>query len=440
MIDRIQQRATIVLFVLVCSAGALFSIAQVRGLGNDLSNVDRYSEANALREVHNFFEQGLTRYDGLGDVQYPGLYPADGFARDPEDAKNYLTPEGVYTHYPPGPEYLLYGAAKLMGLEPVSRLRLLPISIGLAATLFLGFSVRRRFGEGPAWLVMGACAVTPSVTDGFIGLHYQGYAAALVMIEIAICIGKTASLMPFVILGFFQGWLSFDYVFLVTLVPVALEVAMPRIDPGYRPRWRLAVTRAVLAGAGFGAAHGLHFLQVWGYWGSFGQALRDFGGAAAHRSGSGMIGGPIDYLGFALGNLKAYFYGLHPLNMALDLPDPGTPENWSMFRFLGMSLGPWWLLITLGMVVWAELHPKAAGRSTRMDWYVVCLSGMVPSSAWFMVMINHGDRHRHFLYRHLFFTFFVVTLFGAVTICRLWAGTAMSRRLRRDSSVPVASS
>ena len=186
MIASIRPRRAIILFVLLCSVGATASVWRVSGWGNELSAVDRFSEANALREVRNFRDLGLTHDYGLGRVFYPGMYPRDGFAAEAALSSTPIqgvTPDGVYTHYPPGPEYLLYAAEKLFGPEPVSRLRLLPIAIGWAATLFLGFAVRRRFGDGPAWLVMAACAATPVATDGFVGLHCQGYAAALMMIE-----------------------------------------------------------------------------------------------------------------------------------------------------------------------------------------------------------------------------------------------------------------
>ncbi len=263
----IRAKVPTLLFILLCSSAALFSIWQVHDWGNELSTVDPYSEANALREVRHFLEDGLLRHDGLGTVYYPGMYPTEGFAGDQDGLHFGISAEGVYTHYPPGPEYLLYAAAELFGPEPVSRLRLLPITIGWAATLFFGFAVRRRFGSTVGWIVMGACLLTPTVTDGFVGLHSQGYAFALLLLEIGCAIGFGRSVAPFALLGFLQGWLSFDYVFLVTFAPLAIELAMPQIEPEYQRRWRLTLIRSVLAGSGFAAAHALHFVQVWAYLG-----------------------------------------------------------------------------------------------------------------------------------------------------------------------------
>ena len=449
-----RRRLATVLFLLLCGIGAFRAMAQIRNMGNELADVDRYSEANVLREVRNFLEQGLTRAHGLGNVYYPGLYPEDGFAREPEIARISVTQEGIYTHYPPGPEYLALAAAKLFGPEPVSRLRMLPIALGWAAMLFLGFSLRRRFGEAAAWLTMGTLALTPAVTDGFIGLHYQGYAMALLMVEIAltltVTLGRAPALLPFAplgsaplgfaplafaLLGFAQGWMSFDYAFLVPLVPLAMELCLPRIDPAHQRNWRLAWTRAILAGAGFTAAHGLHFLQVWAYWGSLDAALRDFAGAAAHRAGAELPDGLLARIAFSLGNLKLYFLGLHPLQAGMSPPEPETPENWAMFRFLGLSLGPWWLLTVLGTMLWDIAKPDASNRTFRMDWYIVSLTGILTSSVWILAMANHAGHHRHFLYRHLFFAFFVAVLFGAVRLARAWS--AAWREGRRDPTLSL---
>jgi hypothetical protein len=435
MTNIIRNRAAGWLFILLCSAGALCSIARIQGWGNDLSAVDRFSEANALREVRNFREFGLTQDYGLGRVFYPGMYSADGYAAEAAISKGPIqgvSPDGVYTHYPPGSEYLLYIAEKLFGPEPVSCLRLLPISIGWAATIFLGLAVHRRFGTGPAWLVMGMCALTPVVTDGFVGLHSQGYAAALMMLEIGVAIGRGISLAPFALLGFLQGWLSFDYVFLVTFAPLALDVVMPKIDLEYRRRWKLAFIRAVLAGGGFACAHAAHFLQVWAYWGSFAAAFSDFAGAAAHRAGvvelSGIVEVPMGhtYLQQALGNLKVYFYGLHPFSYALTSPEPNNRANWDMFRFLGLSLGPWWLLVTVGLIVLEKVRPHSVGRSARLDWHSVCLAGIMTSSLWLVVMVNHAGTQRYYLFRGLFFAFFVMVLFGAVRFCHQLAGARVA--------------
>ena len=412
-----------VLLILLCSAGFPGAIGQVSTWGDNLSRVDSGSEANALREVRHFLEDGVGRYYGLGNVKYPGMYPDDGATEASLD-KNYdagperdyiaehaFSPEGVYTHYPPGPEYLIYASARLLGFEPVWRLRLVPIAVGWAATIFLGLSIRRRFGDGVACIVMGICAITPEVSDVFTGLHCQGYTFALLMCEMAVAIGSGVSLMPFALVGFLQGTLTFDYAFLVCLAPIAIEAMLPRIDPDYRSRWPLAWRRAVLAGAAFAFAHMLHFLQVWAYWGDFTVAVRDLGTAASHRSGAVTEGGIAGYFGAAWQLIYNYYFGDQPFSPHLFVLNDHLPT----FRLLAFALGPWWILITalLGVTT-----PHGREPSVFVDWLWVGFAGFLVSSAWFLVMINHGTMHQFYLYRHLFFGFFMVILFGAARFAR----------------------
>jgi hypothetical protein len=429
MLDVIRRHAPIVLFVLLCSAGSLVSIYQVSDWGNKLSEVDPGSEANLLREVRNFLEGGLTKYYGLGKLTYPGMYPNDGMTplsmAQVEDRvelgyvrEHVLTADGVYTHYPPGPEYLAYAAATLLGPEPVSHLRLLPIAIGCAATIFLGISVRRRFGPTVGWLVMVACALTPTVYNGFVGLHSQGYAFAMLLVEISLAIGLGVASIPFAILGFIQGWLSFDYVFLVCLAPLAIEAAMPRIETEYRSRWPLAWRRAMLAGVGFTFAHIVHFTQVWAYWGDFHVALNDFVASARYRAGGTMSDGIFSHIKIADQLLNNYYLGVHPFSPYVFHLSDDWSFQWLTFRFLGLSLGPWWLMITTALALRQFLSRTKSVASLADNWLRVSLLGILTSSSWFIVMVNHGAAHQFFLYRHLFFAFFIALLFGAVTFCR----------------------
>lgn len=430
MNEKFRPRVTIMLFLLLCSLGSLASIWEVSDWGDKLATVDAGSEANTLRAVRHFLEDGVAKYYGLGNQIYPGMYPDDG-ATPASFAKNYepgpeldyilhhaLSPEGVYTHYPPGPEYLMYAEAKLFGLAPVWRLRLLPIAIGWAAMVFLGLSIRCRFGPAAGWLVMAALAITPTVNNGFVCLHSQGYDFALLLFEIGIAIRSGTSVVPFAVLGFLQGWLSFDYVFLVSLTPLAIEAAMPRIDPGCQSRWKLAWRRVVLAGAGFACAHILHFAQVWAYWGDFTTAFNDIGTAALHRSGNETTSGLFGHAVMADQLMNNYYLGVHPLSLDVLHVDPDRSFQWLTFRFLGLSLGPWWLLITVTLAV-RQFLIRAHNASELADgWLRVSLVGILTSSAWFMVMVNHGAMHQFYLYRHLFLAFFISVLFGSVTFCR----------------------
>ena len=387
-------------FLALCSLSTVLAWVHAYQRGEDLSEVDAYSESNAVREVRNFLDRGITADYGLGRPLYPGLYPEQGFASNATDRAASLTPSGVYTHYPPGPEYLLYAATLVFGPDSLVRLRLLPIALCGAATVFFGLALRRRFGSPVAWLVMLASASLPSFSDTNDFLHYDGYALALVLVEIGLVMGARAAFVPMALIGFAQGWLSFDYCFLITTIPLAYEIAIPKLSPGTQPRLPVAFWRCVAIGTGFTLAHSLHLLQVWAFFGSLRDALADLGGAAVHRSGADTMPSMLVRGTLTVALAWHYFVGQFPFGLLFSGPGEAVPT----FRFLGIELGAWWLLLTV------------AAFSSR--WLVVSLCGVVPSVLWFVVMYQHGFIHRMFIYRHLYFCFFLWALFVAVTLER----------------------
>jgi len=417
--DTLRSRIALIAFLLLCSLGTMNTAWQTLDTGDTLSRVDPYSEANAIREARNFLERGLFADAGLGNVVRPGLYPDEGFVSDPKDMARSVTPSGVYTHYPPGPEYLLYLAMTILGPSPVAHLRLLPLTICWGATLFFGLSIRQRFGPAVGWFVMLACTALPLFSDANAFLQYDGYAFALLLVEIGVCLRTGTGVLPFAILGFLQGWLSFDYVFLVTLVPAAIALALPRLPAGSAPPWRSVAVRCAAAGMGFAGAHLLHFAQVWIYFGSLHAALEDLGGAAAYRSGveSGSL---LSHLLKMDGVIFSYFVSAFPVSTFFWQPDALLQDNWRMCRFLGLTLGPWWLVLTLGFMLRSlRTRTRAALNDTVLlgDWLFVSLCGFVPSALWMELMVNHAILHRQFLYRHLFFGFFLWLLFLAIVCC-----------------------
>lgn len=421
MPDAVRRNLVLLGFVLLCSIGSVSAAWQVRNWGDTLSPVDLFSESNAIREARNFLDTGIAADDGLGDVLRPDLYPEEGFQGHPATRAHSLTPKGIYTHYPPGPEYILYVAMRLLGTHPISRLRIVPLMITWLTTLFFGLSLHRRFGTPVAALVMLACAALPmfSAADSF--LHYDGYALALLLVEIGLAIGSNILVLPFIVLGFLQGWLSFDYFFLVTLVPGAVELAMPRLDPGHAARKRLALMRCGAAGGGFALAHLLHFAEVWAFFGSFHAALHDLGAAAAYRTGEF---GPLERIVLTCFVLKHYWLGIFP-DWLFGQPDAAAAAEEPMFRFGGLTAGIWWLLlmhafIAVRLLRQRRLPPGAVNRPIDSDWLAVTLCGIIPCSLWYIAMPEHAFIHEHFLYRHLFFCFFLGVLFSATVLVKAW--------------------
>jgi hypothetical protein len=432
MSDTARQRFWLVAFLFLCCAGTLIAGRQVYELGDGLTLWDHDSEANVLREVDGFRAQGFWHDDGLGNALYGNRYPDYGFAA-PKNREHTIGPDGVYTHYPPGPEYLLYGAEAVFGPAAIARLRLAPLLLGGVSAVFFGLCLRRRFGPMVGWLMMSACLCVPAFYDANAYLHFIGYAFALLLVELGIAVGRNRRLLPFLALGFAQGWLSFDWIFLVVLSPLALELALPLICPGDVARVRLALLRCACVGGGFVLAHALHLCQVWAHYGSLSQALNDLHAAARYRAGYEEVQGAAHYIGRACILLLFHLVSPYPVSVFFWRPDAGMPMTFRVFRFMGITLGLWLVVVTVvlaGVERWRRDHALASLRLVRR-WAGVVGLGFVPSGMWWLLMQNHAYEHPYLQYRHLFFLFFLTVLFMATLVAppleRLlgrWAGTS----------------
>jgi hypothetical protein len=428
MTDRLGKTLWLLAFILLCSVPTMRAGWTMRHWGDALSPVDPYSEANALREVDGFRAEGLFHNAGLGNVLFGDRYPDAGFTSSPEDRAASVAPDGTYTHYPPGPEYLLYAAESVFGPHPVSRLRLLPLLLCWGPAIFLGFSVRRRFGAAVGWLVMLACVSVTPFSDANSSIHFLGYALALLLVETGIAIGRNASIFPFLALGFLQGWLSFDYVFLVVFAPLGVALALPAIERAEPLRLRLAVLRCTLAGAGFVLAHCLHLLQVAAYYGSVHQAIADLHHSAQYRSGASQSGGITAY--FAKSLILVLYYVVSPTPVSFPFWHSAAefPKAAHAFRFLGLTLGAWFPIVTASL--WIIGKTSVPDRQLVRRWCRVSLIGLAVSSLWWFAMQSHATIHAHLVYRHVFFCFFLCVLFLAVLIAGR-AGAATPHKTAR---------
>jgi hypothetical protein len=325
------------------------------------------------------------------------------------DAQKY-----IYTHYPPGPNWLVGIWMKMAGPSPVARLRLFPIVFGWLAIVVFGVTLARRFGLLFAILMLTWCDLLPLFSNMMHGLHYQGYALSLLLLTIAECLRQKPRLWIIALLGFAQGWLSFDFIFLATLAPLAIEplsASLERRGPAYTRRWK-----ELLAGCvGFGSAMALHIVQVTTYRGSFVTAIADLGQSAATRSGESGAG--------ILEKLRVA--GELIWNYAVHLSaDP---------RFFGWNLAAGIVVMAVTLVILGFAanmrNPESRERNPFVTLTTRFLIPILPaffiSVLWLVVMRQHALIHTHFLPRHLFLLGFVATALF------LHNASADLRRLRR---------
>jgi hypothetical protein len=382
-----------VLFVLIPIVHDQIMLAQRIGNGPS-GDADAPSEFDALKSGMHYYMDGFLKHAGLPNLGGP----ANKLYDDPSDVVDL---DIIYTHYPPGPNWLTGLAVTIFGPKQVPSYRLFPITfslLGLLATYVL-----LRGAVGP---ILAAAAVVvvlqfPLIPRMMHGLFFHSYAVILVLVQMSFLFNRletksrlsSRSLCVFGGIGFIQGWLSFDWAFVTMLFPLAVVSC-----------WRDSATRrdmlkAVAVSAfGFAFAHLLHFGQVWAISPSFERAFEDLFGAARFR---------MNGEGPKLVPENATIMILHKYVMTL-FP---SPSQATFFSWLMPSIG-----ISLALLVGAigRCTRREAGEPKLMAPALISMAmGFVISLVWLLVMKNHALEPGHWLFlpRH-----FVLFLFSCVLV------------------------
>lgn len=379
---------------------AVQQLQVARELGDRLSPIaDRYSEANTVRAVDGYRARGLLSNVGLPDTAFGDRFPRVG--HEP------LAPDGyVDTHYPPGPMWIAHGMAGACGTEGIACLRILPIAVGTTSLAALALGLVGLLGPARGALATSAVLPVPLVTNMMHGLHYQGYAFALLLVQMLLVLRfyergarswRRLGSACFA-LGFLQGWLSFDYFFLVGLCPVPFAALLS--DLGRRDSRRVVLGLVGCAAAGFALAHGLHFLQVVAFRGGLVAAAADLLGSARERFDPGrtpelrnMRVGPAQTDPLVLATFYLQVLAAHP--------------NFFGFRLGGLLLA----LLACSFLLGGRSFPirVARGRVILRDarpWGAALVLGTAVACLWIVSMRGHALAHQHFIPRHLFLAYF----------------------------------
>ena len=377
-------------------------IRDARQLGGGLSRIaDPFSESNAIRGALGYRANGLAAHAGLPETTYGGAYPETG------DFARFGGKPFVDTHYPPGPMWLAAAALGVCSPRVSPCLRALPIAVGALGAFTLAFALIVALGPLRGVAASLAAFAPPLYTNMMLGIHYQGYALGLLSLQLAAQLALFASGRPLgaldlalaCALGFVQGWLSFDYFFLVTFAALPLAVLFTNLRERER-RWHLAGPM-LAAGAGFALAHALHFVQVAAYLGGVAAAVDDLLGVAIERANPALSG-----------EGQATGWSQHPWMVSSVYLFVLSPYE----RYFGFSLGNALLLALFILVALRGVRLALPGTrlrlaidaSARPGWAVA--SSLLVSCAWISVMSRHALVHQHFIPRHLFLLWLTIVL------------------------------
>lgn len=386
----------------------LTQVFEIYHIRNGLSpTADPYSEANVIRAAEHYAKYGFLVDAGLAHIVYGDRFRNSGWT---QDLYRFPLPSGVYTRYPPLPEIIAGMLEKIVGYR-VWVWRLVPVLLGLAATVYAFAALRRVLDSLAASGMIILLSIVPMVTSHMHGLHFEGYGHAAFLCELALLVRilflderpSRGAYMALFGLGFLQGWLSFEYVFVVSaaVVPLAL-VARAH---GARVELRTVLLLLAVSGGGFVAAHLLHFLQVATFYGSISAALQDFSGRAAYRF-AGEAQAP--YLVQVAVNLVKYAVVIW-----------FSPNN--------QHFGALLFIVTLLVILRGMMSARGAsglrtgtrrGPARLSDKRVVL--PMVVSYAiaaiWLFVMPSHANIHTHIVPRVFFLPYFVVVLIFTLSV------------------------
>lgn len=373
-----------------------FSKAFTLYANNVSIEADPYSEKNAISAAESYVRDGFFKNYGLPNI---------GYGKDFNTNRPWLSEkagkENVYTHYPPGPDFMAGVLRFQCGFNKIYCMRIFPIIVGIISILLSYYFMKLAFGTVKASIFIILLMLVPMTTNMMHGLHYQGYSMSLILLQfsyIFYCITYNKltkrNLIVVFLLSFIQGWLSFDFSFIVvfSVVPFLFLVES-------KNRLIVLFKFGGVCFIGFTSAHLIHWLQVVMHLGWEG-AIQDFLNAASHR---------YDYYGHTSFDAK-----LNPVYIFYRYIIDEVPKE----NYLNISI---YSIILTSLVVGlfsikAEINNFLLNISifwTPSKLYsFAIITALIVSSMWILVMRYHAYCHFHFIPRHFIVVYYFVVLYS----------------------------
>jgi hypothetical protein len=421
-----------------------FEGAYLWRLGNGLNYwADPHAEADTLRAAEGYVAEGLDANHLLPRLLYGHRFPNDGTVKDHLDSQG-LVPsrfredfpaemtdpnKWVTTHCPPGADLINGLMARTFGVDPIWRLRLFPVTAGLFALAYFFRTIVRAWGVQCGALIAAAVVALPMVLLWLPSLHFQGYALSLVLVQSSLLIRQLwirerqgfVFLPMLFLLGLIQGLLSWDHLFLVSLL--ALPWWLLRRAEGANPPFSGLFWAVVAPATGLALAHILHFWmaarELHGWQAAFGEFHR----TAAERGGVGE--GATGHLRYVLKSLYLY-------------------ARWCFQPKHNTNFGPFFamlLFVAIPTVIFSATEIKFSLRAANRRWQInliwpgsrnplVPLAGaLLVSTIWLVAMPQHTVGNSHVTVHHLAILYICM----AVIVARSLQFRAGERPLTIDS-------
>lgn len=375
-------------------------ILTAESLGNAPSTrADAPSEFDALNSAMHYYKLGFLANVGLPDRSHP----TSRMYSDPADVPAFTA---VYTHYPPGSNWLTGLAMMVFGPKQVHLYRSFTLAFTVSGLLVAYFLLRSVVGCILASAAVIVLLQIPLTTEMMHGLYGHSYALPLAILQMSFVFNRletreTLSIPDFFVmalLSFLQGWMTFDWAFVSMFHGLCIVSCW-----GNSSRRKNLLRVLFFSMFGFGFAHFLHFCQVWAFYGNFMSAFGDLFGAAVFRSsGEGALVVPA---GATKEILSHYLFKLLP----------------SQINAKELS----WIVPTSAiiLVTLAKLCIPRSARGLRnprlFESGIAAIAfGFIISIAWLVVMRNHAMQGGHMLFlpRHFIALLYSCILAGTLSI------------------------
>ncbi len=359
---------------------------------HEISRTDGATEQMLLHASRTYVEQGFTKFWFLPE------YPPFGFD---ENGINRTEPF-VYTHYFPGPAWVLGGMKKIFGENGIWLTRLIPLSLNVFALGFLALEFSIFTGSTLLGLLLMTGILTArSVTIFSVTFSGHGYVMGMYLLMFAILfrwvnrpeetkpahIRKAALIGAFI--GFYQIEMAIDFVMLTFLSAVSFAFMMP----GFNLKKAKTFLISMICGGTFGMI--LQIALFSAHLGSVNAALADF-----HKFGSWRMG---------IKHVQADVIENVPLGKVLN------EYNKQAYGATGFTA--YNMMILSAMFILLAYLGKARTKKESLRLFYGMIFAYLACISWNVLMRQHSWIHIHFIPRH-YFALFLNLLIIALPICK----------------------
>ncbi len=380
------------------------SAQEAMGHPADLT-LDDYSEACYVRSADRFLDEGFWKHKGIPDVAYGELFAKIGAKYDKKEA----CPEPhdcFYTHNPPGAIYLVTLFAAISGgPSKLLAVRLFGVVFGLLCFVAFFREIMKHWGGWRAAVIALVLTQIPMSYNHLHGFAYHGYVQSLLLLEMALLLhlfftpgrAKNWVWVALFTITFVQGWMAYDYVFLLSLAPVCLWLF--RADFRERDVVRKMVLATVIAAGGFGIAQILHLVQNAMFFGSWQAAWDDLVHAGRKRTvGEGSAYRPTFALPHPFGVWFTYWFR-----------HVNAPPYFDGMFFAWFG-GIFAILVSVKRrVLWHGAN-RVFGFAKSRRVSVALVIALFACAGWGTMLPQHAFVHTHFVPRQYYFAVLIALM------------------------------